>query len=446
MTGPDVRLAAAVRVGDAGEVRALIEAGADPDAAGADGLPVLCSAVEAFAHEVAEALVEGGADPDRQLPDGTTPLLRAVEGGSPATVSAVNAGALRLPREQRERLLAAARHWYETGAEAELRRRTGARGPARTARVQDGEFLHVEAVTLGGRTVRAGHGAVLTELEQALRILTPVEELVARAVRHADDHVDWSASSWALACRRSAGTWSQVVAFHRHPSPVHRAFVADFLRSGAMQASMTMHERWYERERGRLLVSWAETETDGGVLAEVLAVMRLEEHPGAPAVGLRHAGHPDPRVRGEVPFLFDPPRTGEVAAALRVLARDAEPEVRVAAAESLAWPEVWSGEDRELLVSLFRDPDPQVRSRASYAVASGRDRSPAVTEALFGLLDAQEQVLRLNGAFGLAVRDDPRTREAYGRVGPRDGEHECEHEHRWDGLWRWSMRNEPDAP
>ncbi|MDX3536319.1 ankyrin repeat domain-containing protein [Streptomyces sp. MB09-01] len=442
MTGLDVRLAAAVRVGDAEEVRALIEAGADPDAADTDGLPVLCAAVQAFAHEVAETLVEGGADPDRQLPDGTTPLLRAVEGGSPATVSAVNRGALRLPQEQRERLLATARHWYETGAETELRRRTGVQGPARTGRVQDGEYLHVDTVTLGGWTVRAGHGAVLTDLEQELRIPTPVEELVARAVRHADDHVDWSASCWALASRRSAETWSQVLAFHRHPSPVHRAFVLDFLGYGAVQAGLSMHARWYERERGRLLASWAQTETDGGVLADVLALMSREENPDAPAIGLRHAGHPDPRVRREVPALFDPPWTGTAATALRVLASDSEPAVRAAAADALGRPEVWSGEDRELLVSLFRDPDPQVRSTASYAVASGRDRSPAVTEALFGLLAADEQMMRLNGAFGLALRDDPRTPEAYGRVGPQGREYE--HDHRWDGLWRWSIRNERD--
>ncbi|MEU7602416.1 HEAT repeat domain-containing protein [Streptomyces sp. NPDC040724] len=410
---------------------------ADPDA---DGLPVLCAAVEAFAHEVAEALVEGGADPHRRLPDGTTPLLRAVEGGSPAMVSAVNRGVLRLPQEQRERLLATARHWYEAGAEAELRRRTGAQGPARTGRVQEGEYLHVGTVTLGGRTVRAGHGAVLTELEQELRILTPVEELVARAVRHSEDHVDWSASCWALACRRSPETWSQVVAFHRHPSRVHRAFVLDFLGYGFMQAGLSLHPRWYERERGLLLASWARTETDGGVLAGLLALMSREEVPGAPDIALRHAGHPDPRVRREVPGLFDPPWTGGAAEALRVLAGDPEPAVRAAAAGALGRREMWSGEDRELLVSLFGDPDPQVRSTASYAVASGRDRSPAATEALFGLLAADEQVLRLHGAFGLALRDDPRTPEAYGRVGPRGREHEDDH--RWDGLWRWRMRNE----
>ncbi|GAA2227142.1 hypothetical protein GCM10010232_10930 [Streptomyces amakusaensis] len=38
---------------------------------------------------------------------------------------------------------------------------------ATTVRVQDGEYDWVDEVALGGRTVRAGHGAVLTSLEWA---------------------------------------------------------------------------------------------------------------------------------------------------------------------------------------------------------------------------------------------------------------------------------------
>ncbi|MFG2298897.1 ankyrin repeat domain-containing protein [Streptomyces sp. NPDC048603] len=438
----DGRLVAAVRAGDADAVRALLEAGADPDTTDTDGLPVLCTAVAAFAHEVAEVLVQGGADPDRELPDGTTPLLRAVEGGSPAVVGAIRGDvALRLSQVQRERLLAAARRWYRTGAEAELRRRTGEQGPARTVSVPEEEF-RVEEVTLGGRTVRAGHGAVLTTLEWAFGMPAPVEELMGRAARVADaDHVDWSASCWNLAGRLSAETWLQVVAFHRHPSPVHRAFVADFLRFGALLHGMySQHPRWYERERCRVLAAWAEEETDGAVLAAVLDAVSFDDIPESHALGLLHAGHPDPRVRRMVPRLFDEPLTGGAAAAVRALAGDPVPEVRAAAAEALGSGEALTDEDRGLVTALLRDPDLQVRDAASYAVARGRDRSPAVTEALFALLDADEQQVRLNCAYGLALRDDPRTPEAYGRVGPLGPEYEDDF--RSDGLWRWRMRNE----
>jgi hypothetical protein len=193
------RLVDAVRAKDADTVRELLAAGADPDTVGPDGLPVLCAAVAAYDAPVAEALVEAGADPDRALPDGTTPLERAVVGGSPAVFAAVlgTEPRLRLPEDARERLLALARRWYETGAAEELRRLTGARGPAETARVLDDDHDWVREVTLGGRTVRAGHGSVLSSLEWAFRILPPVDELIARAVREQDDaHVDrWAVRS-----------------------------------------------------------------------------------------------------------------------------------------------------------------------------------------------------------------------------------------------------------
>ncbi|MFE0659188.1 hypothetical protein ACFW2U_22845, partial [Streptomyces sp. NPDC058876] len=174
-----------------GGPRPLLGAGSRPDTAGAQGLPVLCTAVAAFAHRIAEALVEAGADPDRVLPDGTTPLLRAIEGGAPATVTALlwsrdlQEPELRLAQPERERLLSAARHWYGTGAEAELRRRTGDGGPATTSTVDD-EWCEAEQIMLGGRTVRAGHGAVLTTLESVFASAAPLTELVARAVRHPD--------------------------------------------------------------------------------------------------------------------------------------------------------------------------------------------------------------------------------------------------------------------
>ncbi|MFE4972411.1 hypothetical protein ACFRAR_09845 [Kitasatospora sp. NPDC056651] len=73
----DERLVAAVRARDADEVWAALGAGADPDAVGPEGLPLLWTAVAGFDHEVAGILVRWGADPDRPRPDGTTPLLRA---------------------------------------------------------------------------------------------------------------------------------------------------------------------------------------------------------------------------------------------------------------------------------------------------------------------------------------------------------------------------------
>ncbi|MEU6014972.1 ankyrin repeat domain-containing protein [Streptomyces sp. NPDC047515] len=265
----------AVRAGEADSVRSLLREGANPDAVGAHGLPVLCAAVAAYDGPVAEALVEGGADPVRQLPDGTTPLWRAVDGGSPAVVSAVlgNEPRMRLSEAARERLLAPARGWYETGAAEELRRRTRAPGPAAVVRVND-DYLydHVDQLSLGGLVVRAGHGAVLTLLEWAFRILAPVDELVARCVEQPDeDHVNWSAVHHVLAQRRSNETWSAVMALRRHPDPVHRRVLARYLWTRAI---LCYGPDYYVKEEGELLAVWAVEETDTEVLGRRLSARR----------------------------------------------------------------------------------------------------------------------------------------------------------------------------
>ncbi|MFD8025928.1 HEAT repeat domain-containing protein [Streptomyces lavendulae] len=404
-----------------------------------DGLSELCVAVAAYAVETVEALVAAGADPDPVL-------LRAVEGGSPAVVSALlDARSEPLPEAERDRLLVAARWWYERGAEGELRRLTGAEGPAGTRWVRDGTEDRVEEVTLGGRTVRGGHGAVLTQLEWRYRILTPVGELMARAVRYgegAEEHVDRSAARWVLLLRRSAETWREVVAYHRHPSPAHRAFVADFLALDGLMSGVTPHHRWYEKRRAELLPGWADTERDGGVLALVLRLVAEEGLPQAREFGLRYAGHPDPRVRSRVPWMFDQPLDPETVRAVCGLGRDPDAGVRAEAAGVLGGEEL--GEpDRAVLLALLRDADPEVRNRAVWATARGDDGSPEITEALAELLDAEEQDIRLSAAYGLALRDDPRTPEAYARVGPLGPEYD--HDTRPDGLWRWRLRNEPNG-
>ncbi|MFD7880545.1 ankyrin repeat domain-containing protein [Streptomyces sp. NPDC059766] len=441
----DSRLRSAVRAGDAEAVRDLLERGADPDAVDADGLPVLCGAVAACDAPVVEALVEGGADADRVLPDGTTPLWRAVDGGSPAVFSAVlgKEPRLRLSEAARERLLALARDWYETGAVEELRRRTGAQSPAATVRIQDGECDWVDLVSLGDLTVRAGHGAILTSLEWAFRMLTPVDELIARAVgRYDEDHVNWSTVCWILTQRRSLETWSAVVA-HRHDrDPAHRRFVVDYLRTrGFLDTSP-----YYEKKESKLLAAWAAEETDGEILAKVLDAFTDRDHPGQEAIGLRYCDHPDPRVRREVPYALSTdcvPRSPAARAALLTLMRDPDAEVRLRACAASMGDDDLLAEITRALLLLTEDLDADPRGAAVAALAGSRDRTSAVADALAGLLDEDNQLVRLEAAYGLALRDDSRTAEAIERVGPLgDG---FEHDHRVDELWRWRWRKENAA-
>ncbi|THA34570.1 hypothetical protein E6R18_07305 [Streptomyces sp. A1277] len=443
--GLEDRLSAAVGRGDADAVRGLLESGADPNTSDVDGVSVLCAAVAAYDTAVVSALVEGGADPDLAQPDGSTPLERAVDGGSPDVVVAMLAtdAAPRLSGPTRDRLLSSARTWYANGAEEELRRRTGASGPAVSVRVSDDGYDYVDQVSLGGITVRAGHGAVLTALEGDFRVPTPVDEIIDRAVRTDEDHVDWWTACWTLSRRRSPETWSAVVAHRSHAAPEHRRFVALYLW---LLESAIGDIPFRSAESGDLLAVWALEETDGGVLAKVLDTYTEHEHPRLESVGLRLCTHPDPRVRREVPYaLVDELVITSPAsrAALATLVHDPDAGVRAVACRV-------GGRDSELLPDITRallalatDCDPLARHAAAEQLAISSDRSAAVADTLAGLLDEEDQLTRLEAAYGLALRDDPRTAEGIERVG--DLGEGFQHDHRAGALWTWQWeRNRTD--
>lgn len=409
----------------------LLDKGADPNAPAEDGLPVLCLAVEAYDAPVAGALVGAGADPDRVLPDGTTPLLRAIEGGSYAVFSAVKGRdpGLRLRGPAADRALATARSRYELSLAA----------PGERIRVPDGEWGHVDELTLDGRTVRAGYGAILSELEWALRILTPVEELADRGAAHPDpDHVDWWATLYVLTRRRSRRTWSAVAALRHHPGPGHRRFAADVLRCTTLFEDGTVPS--YERETSELLAGWAAEETDPEVLAAVLLAWASEhEHPEMAAAGLRYADHPSPDVRAAVPGCLEAdPAEPRARAALLVLARDGAAEVRRTACGVLGRAHDGSADVRAALLALARDEDDEVRWGAAVGLADSDDRAPEVADALAALAGEEHQRVRVVAAYGLMRRDDPRTAAAYEQVGPYTPE--LEHDHRWSGLWNWNWQ------
>ncbi|MFD5147965.1 HEAT repeat domain-containing protein [Streptomyces sp. NPDC058401] len=442
-------LGEAVRAGDTEAVRRLLAGGADPDAPDGDGLPPLCAAVAAYAYGTAELLVEAGADPDRVLADGTTPLLRAVEGGSPAVVGALlwsrdlpDPGEC-LPEAERARLLDAARRWYGAGAEAELRRLTGAAGPADILTVEE-EWCQVEEVGLGGLTVRAGHGAVLTTLEGVFGVPVPLEELVARAVRHTDSsHVDWSAAKFRLEGRLAEGSREVVTALRHHLSSVHRRFAADWLLT--LQWRLRADAYPYDEEDREVLADWADVEADPEVLALVLWALTEHDvaHPSLDSLGLRYAAHPDPGVRlRAVDCMGRPdggPFTGAGYEALLLLAGDPDDEVRYSAALSLLASRQDVDTMHGVIRDLVRDPRSSMRLAAAERLGESGDRTADATDLLLSLLDADDKMPRLLGAYGLALRDHPDTPRAYARAEELGPFHPSDH--RANGLWDWEQRN-----
>jgi hypothetical protein len=123
--------------------------------------------------------------------------------------------------------------------------------------------------------------------------------------------------------------------------------------------------------------------------------------------------------------------------------RDPDTEVRLRACTASMRDDDLLSEITRALLLLTENPDAGSRGAAVAALAGSRDRTPAVADALAGLLDEDSQLVRLEAAYGLALRDDPRTAEAIERVGPLgDG---FEHDHRADELWRWRWRRENSA-
>ncbi|MFG3142362.1 ankyrin repeat domain-containing protein [Streptomyces sp. NPDC048211] len=295
----------AVRSGDADAVRRLLEAGANPESTDAQGVPALCLAIAAFDEPVASVLTEAGADPRRPLPDGTTPLLRAVDSGTVSVVLAVLPGPGEpLDESVRAELLARARHWHEAGVVPELRRRTGDRGTPRRIRVRDGGWwTDYDEITLGGLTVRDGHAAVLSCLEQWFGQRQSIDELLARALARPDPgHADWSESVDVLAGRNDEETWAAAAGLRSHPEPLHRLFAADVLRGIVRSEAMADTQPVvFEQRAPEIFVPWAAEETDPAVLRLVLRALSESDSPDprVEAVALSYVAHPDPEVRRE---------------------------------------------------------------------------------------------------------------------------------------------------
>ncbi|MFI1764292.1 HEAT repeat domain-containing protein [Streptomyces sp. NPDC020800] len=386
------RLVAAVRSGDAEQVRELLDAGADPDTLDeSTDLPVLCSAIAAYDEPVAEALVEYRADALRRLPDGTTPLLRAVESGSLWLMWAVFPEVAQRPGPAREELLDRARHWARTDPEAELRRRTGLPGPVERTRLEDETGCWYEKLTLGGQTLHDGHLAILTSLEAKLRLRTPFGELLARARAHPDrDHQTWSETVLALGRRLDDETWAAAEDLSRDPDPLNRLFAADALLSLIVGDPVRGDQPF--PDRAKELVPWAGRERDVEVLDVLLNALTWAEDLGTKGVGLRCAAHPDPRIRSWAPELLDADEDG-------------------LSPQSLA-----------ALLALARDPDADVRARTCHWLEHHRGPEPEIGDALLELTRDERQLTRIHAVAGLAHRDDPRCVEAEARIGPLEAD------------------------
>ncbi|MEW2176847.1 HEAT repeat domain-containing protein [Streptomyces sp. NPDC005406] len=353
------------------------------------------------------------AGPGPSRPDEPLSLHEAVASGSPSLVEALLEHPVRSRYSEAELLEArdVALHWYETGAEAELRRRTGTEGPLARTSVQDETYV-IGELTLAGTSVRDGHAAILTILEGLLGIRVPFEELMARALPFDRDHSAWGSATILLAHRRDQETWAAAAALRTHPEPSHRQFGAEVLR-----LTHLFDDDEADTFAGPALdifTAWSTREPDRLVLAEVLRALGEHADARANAALLPYAGHPDGEVR------------------------------RAVASGLGTWFEApaFSDEVREALLVLMTDADTAVRQDACYTVGNSRDRAPGLADAMFALLEDADRRVRVTAVEGLAFHDDERCVEAARRLGPpqQPGSHtvECH----LDALWLYKQRRD----
>ncbi|MFD7914680.1 hypothetical protein ACFV30_28845 [Streptomyces sp. NPDC059752] len=403
-------LISAVQAGDTDLVRILLHEHSDFDHLDA----AFCLAVRMHAGRIAQLLLQYGADAGRSRPDDLIPLSEAVDSGSPALFEALLDHEIRGRYPESELLEARdlARRWHETGVEAELRRRTGSRDAVVRTQVQDDEYNSVDECTLGGMTVRDGHGAILTYVEELLGVRTSFEDLMDRALTIADqNHPTWGGVTLLLAGRRDQATWTAAATLRTHPDPSRRLFGAEVLR-----VTHLLDEGDEDAFAGPALdmfTEWSAEETDLVVLTEVLVALGEHIDPRAEVALLPHAGHPDARVR-------------------RAVAQGLS---------ALSSPPAFSGDARTALLRLMTDPDAVVRKTACRVVAEGGDHDPVFADAMAAVLDDTNRLVQLAAVYGLALQDDERCVEAARLLGPPQ-RGSLEEEGYLDAVWRYEWRRD----
>ncbi|MEV6973173.1 HEAT repeat domain-containing protein [Kitasatospora sp. NPDC093806] len=346
-------LLAAVERGDDIAVFESLDDGVIDRLTGDDGVTLLAAAAYAGRHEVVSRLV-GWVDPSHPWAGGVDPVTWAAENGSSWVLDSL----LSLDRDP-------------------LREDSAHRRALRVARAA------LDSGAGAGLVPPPAHRAVITDLEAKLGVHRTPDELMARALVHADPgHDDWLASLCRIAWPESQERfdWARAVAegAGEAGSLARRRFALDAINFLGFGLNPDIDdEPPFTREAVGFLRPRLDTERDPYALRTVVAAFTgycsREELPAV----LAHADHPDPGVRHGVALAF--------------------PALLADRPDSLA-----------VLLRLVDDPAPVNRASALHALT----RSPADTPAVRGVLAAHltdpDFDARLEAAIALALRGDER--------------------------------------
>ncbi|GJF31493.1 hypothetical protein KNE206_41930 [Kitasatospora sp. NE20-6] len=355
-------LAAVELEDDDATLELLYDATAD-DLAGDDAVALLAAAARAGRQRVVDYLVVWDVDVTRPWDDGVDPVTWAAENG---------------------------RYWVLQALLSRSRDPLSSDSPHRRA-------LRIAQEALASGVGAASepppaHRAVITALEAELGIHRSPDELMARALVHADpDHDDWFTSVFHLGRRTSRETFDWALEAAQDASDLdRRRFGLDTMGYLAIAFSFDVEqendaELPFAREAEDFLRPLLDSEQDPRTLATAIAAYSSYSSSDTVAAILAHARHTDPRVRAGVStFLHtNTAKHEEALAALMHLTDDSTPTIRTNALGKLATSALDTPELRAVFAAHLADP----------------------------YFDA-----RLEAAAGLALRDDERGLSALDKI------------------------------
>ncbi|MET9425083.1 ankyrin repeat domain-containing protein [Streptomyces sp. NPDC006540] len=394
----DLPLCGAAVWGHTEAVRALLAAGAAPDRRELLGFTPMIWAVGQGRTETVEALLEYGADPDLPGPAGEAPLVLAARRGSPSTVRALLRHGAGARAETLEEALEEARRWMTLDVEEELRRgllayEPGAETVSRRVEEDGGATVVVEVLHDGkptaGNEQQTGHGAIATLLEERLGLRTPYAALAERALLHGSPERDeWIEAVTALWRRGDEETFLEAAAGCAGDDVLRQTFAADVLgRLGFTAGPDGQVVRPFAARALPMLRELSREATDPELLQAVLLGLGHHGDPAALPEILRHADNPDAAVRLRVALALVGLVPGDHAEAVRTLitlTKDELAPVRDWATTALAGVDADTPEIRDALAARAEDPDPETVAEAARGLAMRQD--PRAEDVLVRLL------------------------------------------------------------
>lgn len=417
--GPvDARLLRSVQAGDVQSVDKLLRAVPADVLAGDEGSALLRAAAVAWHSDVVESLLDAGVDPARIWPDGVDPVCWAADHGASQVLQELLSGDLspwrkQVPEDTARTALEIARAWLHVDPELELRRRLGALEDESVVveceRVPVTDWgLHttrIRVTAADGRRaeVQTAHRAIVTYLEGRLDVTASPDELLARALFHADPRsCDWSESQIVLTDQRvPEETFRWAAELVAHPSVDTRRFVTEVLHH------LSFFERPFNAQALEVLRPRLRAEEDLIALDSVIGAFAEYTGRGDLTDLLPHARHPEPairrRVAGELVVAIGEPPQAAYRPDPPLIPFDTPPSVVAT------------------LIELASDVDGRTRANALGTLAESGIDTPAVRNLMTAHLTDDYPDARLEAAAGLALRQDPHGLKVLRQIGAGAG-------------------------